>query len=115
MIITYQNWTDDADKKKAFGYHVARLSKKAGVPWQVAACAGEIEDKEKAIYVLEKVRKARELLDPRDYKTRVELGCTGKRRRIEAIKKLLGEEVFSLLYCESQRRSMDLARYLLGG
>ncbi len=113
-MVTYQKWTDDIEKKKAFGYHVTRLSKKAGVPWQVAACAGEIEDKELAVYVLKKIREARERLDPKDYVTRLALGCTGKKKRIITIKEILGEEVFSLLYCDSQRRSKDLAIYLLG-
>lgn len=105
---TLSDYSKEVERKKAFGRRVAKLSKKAGVPWNIGVFAGYIKDDNEAVEILKKVKsfhsKATE-------KQSYELGC-GIGRRTSAIVEIIGEETFDKLYCSGQNATQTLASYL---
>lgn len=96
-------------QQKAFGRRVARLAKKAGVPWNIGVFVGQIAEDNEAVALLKQVKAARGTADANQ---QYELSC-GIGRRTAAIEALLGDN-WSKLNCSGQRQTSILAGYLLG-
>lgn len=98
------------DRRREFGRRVARLAKKADVPWEVGVFAGNIADEDEAVEVLKRVKYAKEHYA--NYtEIRYELSC-GIGRRTAAIEYVLGEELWHKLDCSGQNQTSTLAWYL---
>lgn len=106
---TIEDYTKIVAQQKAFGRRVARLAKKAGVPWNIGVFVGHIEEDEEAVSILKQVKSARGTAD--EY-MQWELSC-GIGRRTAAIEALLGD-TWRKLNCSGQRQTTILADYLLG-
>ena len=96
-------------QEKAFGRRVARLAKKAEVPWNIAVFVGHMQDDDAAVQILKQVKSARGVATKEQ---QWELSC-GIGRRTAAIEALLGE-TFDRLNCHGQNATRTLANYLLG-
>lgn len=106
---TIEDYTKIVAQQKAFGRRVARLAKKAGVPWNIGVFVGHIEEDEEAVSILKQVKSARGTADE---DMQWELSC-GIGRRTAAIEALLGD-TWRKLNCSGQRQTTILADYLLG-
>ena len=104
-----EDYTKIVAQQKAFGRRVARLAKKAGVPWNIGVFAGHIESEEEAVSILKQVRSARGTADK---SLQWDLSC-GIGRKTAAIEALLGD-TWRKLNCSGQRQTTILADYLLG-
>ena len=104
-----EDYTKIVAQQKAFGRRVARLARKAGVPWNIGVFVGHIEEDDEAVSILKHVKSARGTADE---ELQHELSC-GIGRRTAAIKQLLGE-TWEKLSCSGQRQTTILAYYLLG-
>lgn len=109
-LITVEKYSDYVKAQKSFGRRVSKLSREADVPWKIGVFAGNIASDKDAIMVLKKIREATPV---EDSDLLWELSC-GINRRNEAIKQVLGEEIFSLLSCKGQNQTKTLALYLSG-
>jgi len=104
-----EDYTKIVAQQKAFGRRVARLAKKAGVPWNIGVFVGHIEEDEEAISILKHVKSVRGTANE---DMQWELSC-GIGRRTSAIEALLGD-TWRKLNCSGQRQTRILADYLLG-
>lgn len=105
---TISDYSKEVERKKDFGRRVAKLSKKAGVPWNIGVFVGYEKDDEKALELLKKVKSFKgKATEKQSY----ELGC-GIGRRTSAIVEIIGEETFDKLYCCGQKATQTLASYL---
>lgn len=96
-------------QQKFFGRRVARLAKKADVPWNIGVFVGYIKEDDEAVSILKHIKSAR---GTSDEDIRYELSC-GIARRTSAIEALLGD-TWKKLDCSGQRQTTILANYLLG-
>ncbi len=96
--------------KKAYGRRVGTLAKKAGVPWNIAVFAGNLPDCE-AVEILKRISMAR--FAEKSKSTIWELSNCGINRRVSAIKRLIGEEIYEKISCSTQNQTKKLAEYLL--
>lgn len=97
-------------EKRAFYFKVKELADAAQVPWNIAKLISDKENKEAAIDALFKAREIAE--SDLDYATEHELEC-GIVRRKAMMSELLGEH-FEVFDVQGQKRSQQLADYLLG-
>lgn len=97
-------------EKRAFYFKVKELADTAQVPWAIAKFVANAADKNMAIDALFKAREIAE--SELDYRTEHELEC-GIVRRKAAMADLLGEH-FDMFDVQGQKRSQELADYLLG-
>lgn len=104
------DYTKICAQQKYFGRRVARLAKKAGVPWNIGIFVGHIEDDDEAISILRHVKNARGTASE---DLQYELSC-GIGRRTDAIAEILGETWAKKLDCSGQKQTRTLANYLLG-
>lgn len=96
-------------ERRAFYFKVRELADAAQVPWNIAKLVSDKEDKEAAIEALIAAREIAE--SDLDYRTEHELEC-GIGRRKAAMASLLGEH-FNMFEVKGQKRSQELASYLL--
>ena len=108
--LTIQNYQEVQMQRRLFGRRAAYLSKQARVPWNVGAMVAHLTDDAEAIHTLEAIRAKRGTPDEAQA---WELSC-GIGRRTRAMQEILGEEIWSKLDCNGQKRTMILADYLLG-
>ena len=104
-----EDYTKIVAQQKAFGRRVARLARKAGVPWNIGVFVGHIEEDDEAVSILKQIKSARGTADE---DLQWELSC-GIGRRTAAIKQLLGE-TWEKLSCSGQIQTSTLADFLLG-
>ncbi len=96
-------------KKKAFGRRIKWISKKAGVPWNIGVFVGHIKNEGEAIFLLKKIRFAKESVDE---SLRWKLAGDITDRTI-AFETLLGN-AWKKIKCSGYRQTKILADYLLG-
>lgn len=96
-------------EKRAFYFKVKELADAAQVPWGIAKLISDKENKEAAIEALIRAREISETV--LDYDTEHELEC-GIVRRKAMMSELLGEH-FDVFDVQGQKRSQELADYLL--
>ncbi len=107
---TVQDYSKVVAQEKAFGRRVARLAKRAGVPWNVGVFVGHIVDDDEAISILKQIKSVR---GTADLDLQHELLRCGIGRRTAAIEYLLGD-TWKKLNCKGQNQTTILADYLSG-
>ena len=106
--ITVEDYMEKISIQKEFGLRVEHLSVIANVPWNVAELVGHILDDNEALHIIEELKRSKKNVTKQ---LKYEL-YSGSNSRLNAIKKILGDNLFDKIRITTNRQTMALADFL---
>lgn len=106
--ITIEDYKEKITEQKNFGMRVSHLANICKVPWNIAQLVGHITDDNLALITIEEIKKAKTTITK---ELIIELH-SGRDSRLNAFKKILGNQLLKKIRLSDNRQEHALANFL---